>query len=204
MTLLKNLPFTLLAGVLLIAQNVTAQKEPRAVSAKFFMEAGIEYGGDEFLKVFFTNGGDQTMRAGQGGYLAAGGQFEFPAVQQLMVRASVGIKYNTTAADNANIRLTRLPFTLIPYWTSKDDFRIGVGITTHASVNFRGDGFVGDVDFKSSAGPRVEAGYKWFGISYTSLSYTTPNNTKLAAGSFGLSASFLLNKRRYVTVNAAN
>lgn len=55
------------------------------------------------------------MRAGQGGYIAVSGQLEFAQVKNLLLRGSIGFKYNTTAAENANIRLTRMPITLMPY-----------------------------------------------------------------------------------------
>jgi hypothetical protein len=165
------------------------------VKAKLLLDAGIEYGGDELLKVFFTNGGDQTMRAGQGGYLAVGGQLAFPKVKPLLLRASLGIKYNTTAADNANIRLTRLPVVLMPYWVFKEHFRLGVGIAKHLNVQFKGDDFLPDASMTSSAGPRFEFGYKWIALTYTSLSYTTEAGREFSASSLGLSASFVLPNR---------
>jgi hypothetical protein len=113
------------------AIEVTAQQSYHPLTAKFLIEGGIDYGGDEILQVFFTNGEDQTMRAGQGGFIAVGGQLEIANVKQLMLRATIGLKYNTTAAENANIRLTRLPVTLTPFWKINNDFRMGVGLTTH-------------------------------------------------------------------------
>ncbi|TAE46394.1 MAG: hypothetical protein EAZ89_20165 [Bacteroidetes bacterium] len=170
----------------------TVVKVEVPVKAKFLIEAGAEYGGDEILKVFFTNGGDQSVRAGQGGFLAAGGQIEFTRVKNLMIRTAIGIKYNTTAADDANIRLTRFPFTLMPYWRIRNDFRVGAGITTHIGPKLNGDGFFPDVTFTSNLGPRFEVGYKWVGITYTALAYKTSNGTSYGAGSLGASFSFTL------------
>ncbi|MBK9257306.1 MAG: hypothetical protein IPM42_17685 [Saprospiraceae bacterium] len=177
-------------SLMLASTIVYSQEAETPLKAKFLIEGGLEYGGDEILKVFFTNGEDQTMRAGQGGYLAVGGQLEFSKVKNLMLRASVGIKYNTTAAENANIRLTRIPFNLIPYLKIKEDFRIGLGITSHQSVKFRGDGFAPDIDFTSSVGPRFEFGYKWIALTYTSISYTAETDEKFSASSIGLSLSY--------------
>jgi hypothetical protein len=149
---------------------------------------GLEYGGDELLTVIFTNGDDQTMLAGQGGYLAAGGQIDFGKV--VMMRFSIGIKYNTTAADNANIRFTRFPINLVPYWKLNDDFRLGIGLSTHQSVRLKGDGFLDDADFTSTLGTRFEFGYKWAAVTYTSLKYEAQNGAQLDASSVGLSISF--------------
>jgi hypothetical protein len=84
--------------------------EPPVV-ARFLVKAGAEFGGDEILQVLFTNGQTQTMRAGQGGYLGVCTELQFSNAKQFMLRAAVGIKYTTTAAENANIRLTSFPST---------------------------------------------------------------------------------------------
>jgi hypothetical protein len=171
------------------SKQVFAQQSERPLTAKFLVEGGVEYGGDEILQVFFTNGEDQTMRAGQGGFIAFGGELQFANVKQLMLRASFGIKYNTTAADNANIRLTRFPVHLTPFWKINNDFRLGVGITTHLGPKLKGDGFVPDVAFTSTAGPRFEFGYKWVALTYTALNYKDEFGESFSASSFGLSIS---------------
>lgn len=178
---------------LIITQNF-AQGPKRPPKSKFLIEAGIEYGGDEILQVFFTNGEDQTMRAGQGGYIAVGGQFEFKKVKQFMIRTSIGLKYNTTAADNANIQLTRFPIQLTPFWKITDDIRLGAGLITHLSPKLNGDGFTPDVKFESNAGPRFEFGYKWFALTYTAIKYKDDSNKSISASSFGASVSFTFPK----------
>ena len=161
---------------------------------KFLMEAGVEYGGDELLDIFFTNGESQTIKAGQGGYLAVGGEFHFNKVENLFFRTTVGIKYTFTAADDANIGFSRIPITALAYWSIKDDFRVGAGVTSHQNVKLNGDGFFPDESFSSSIGPRVELGYKWIGLSYTAISYAAENEMNFSANSIGLSLSFTLPK----------
>ena len=41
---------------------------------RFIIGAGLELGGDEVAEVYFTNGNTQSVRAGQGGSIAVGGQ----------------------------------------------------------------------------------------------------------------------------------
>jgi len=180
----------------LITSSTFSQTINSAVKGKFLLEGGIEYGGDEILKVFFTNGGDQTMRAGQGGYIAAGGQFEFSGIKNFMLRTSISIKYNSTAADNANIRFTRIPITLMPHLLLKNNFRVGLGITTHQSINFKGDGFVDDIKFTSSIAPRFEFGYKWIAITYTPIKYKAETGESLSASAFGVSLSHAFSKKK--------
>ena len=189
---MKKLIFFILLSLMFISKSAFSQQSDKPLTAKFLIEGGIEYGGDEILKVFFTNGGDQTMKAGQGGYLAIGGQIGFSKVKNLLLRTSIGIKYNTTAADNANIRLTRMPFVVIPYWTIKNDFRLGIGLTSHLNAKLKGDGFISDVDFTSSIGPRFEFGYKWIALTYTALTYKAKTNEEFSASSLGLSVSFTI------------
>ena len=186
---MKRIIFVLHLGLFLTTIQVFAQQSEQPLSAKFLIEGGIEYGGDEILQIFFTNGEDQTMRAGQGGYIAVGGELQFTSVKQLMLRASIGIKYNTTAADNANIRLTRFPVHLTPFWKINDDFRLGVGITTHLNPTLKGDGFVPDVTFTSTMGPRFEFGYKWIALTYTAISYEDESGESFSASSIGASIS---------------
>jgi hypothetical protein len=188
----KKIVFVLHLGLVLTTFQVLAQQSDRNSIAKFLIEGGIEYGGDEILKVFFTNGEDQTMRAGQGGYVAVGGQLQFSSVKQLMLRASIGIKYNTTAANNANIRLTRLPLNLTPYWKINEDFRLGVGVTTHINPSLKLDGFGPDVAFTSTVGPRFEFGYKWIALTYTAISYEDETGESFSASSIGASISLTL------------
>lgn len=88
-------------------------------------------GGDELITVQFTNGNEQTMHAGQGIHLVAGSELTFSKVENLTLRMSFGLKWSPTAADDANIAFTRLPFTVSPFWKIKNDFRVGVGATAH-------------------------------------------------------------------------
>ncbi len=189
---MKKIIFVLHLGLFLTTFQVLAQQSDQNLIAKFLIEGGIEYGGDEILQVFFTNGEDQTMRAGQGGYIAVGGQLQFSSVKQFMLRASIGIKYNTTAADNANIRLTRLPLNLTPYWKINEDFRLGVGVTTHINPVLKLDGFGSDVAFTSAVGPRFEFGFKWIALTYTAISYEDETGESFSASSIGASISLTL------------
>lgn len=177
-------------GCVLFATIIYGQETAiKPVNAKFLIEGGIEYGGDEILEVYFTNGEQQKMRAGQGGYVAIGGQFQFASVKNLMLRTSIGYKYNTTAANNADIKLTRLPLTLTAYYLLKNDFKIGLGVTKHQSVKFDGDGFVPSLNFDSSIGTKFELGYKWVSVTYTVLKYTF-DSEKIDASSFGLAVTY--------------
>ncbi|MBS3993267.1 MAG: hypothetical protein KGZ87_06090 [Bacteroidetes bacterium] len=167
----------------------------KPVNANFIIEGGIEYGGDEILEVYFTNGENQKMRAGQGGYIAFGGQFQFASIENLMLKTTLGFKYNTTAANNADIKLTRLPLNLTAYYLLKNDFRLGLGVTNHQSVKFDGDGFVPNINFDSSLGTKIEFGYKWVSVNYTALKYKFESE-KIDASSFGLALTYVIPNKK--------
>lgn len=170
------------------AQNDEGSK----VIPKLLLEAGFEFGGDELFKVLFTNGEDQAIRAGQGGTFNIGGQLGFTKVDWLLLRATVGIKYTTTAANNANIRFIRWPLTLSAQYQAPKGFRAGLGITSHLGTKLYGDGFLDDVPFSSIAGPRFEIGYRWLAMTYTFQTYKTPVKESFNANGFGFFASFTL------------
>jgi hypothetical protein len=190
----KHIFFLVLVLNISVPSLVFSQESTNSVNVNFLLEGGIEYGGDEILEVTFTNGDTQKVLAGQGGYVAVGGEFTLPSVKALSLRASIGYKYNTTAADNADITLTRIPINLIPYWNLNKDIRLGIGITTHQFIQFDGDGFVPDIDFESSIGPRIEFAYKFIALTYTQIDYRIPSNASVSAGSFGVSVSYVFTK----------
>lgn len=173
---------------------LNAQEEKTGLKAKFLMEFGAEWGGDELITVEFTNGNDQTMHAGQGIHLAAGTEISFNSIDALIVRASIGLKWSPTAADDANIAFTRFPLTISPFWQINEDFRIGLGGTYHLGPKFHGDGFVDDIDFSSAFGTRIEIGYKWVAITYTLMNYNSEFNTDVNGNGIGVILSAAIGK----------
>ncbi len=183
-------------GFLFYSNQVLSQDAKKPVIAKFLIEGGADWGGDEILQVFFTNGGDQTMRAGQGINLGFGGELQFTNVKQFMLRSAISLKWSPTAADDANIMFLRFPVHLTPFWKINEDFRFGIGITTHLSPKLRGDGFFPDVSYTSSANPRFEFGYRWVALTYTPMTYTDEQGENFSGNSFGISFSGTFPKRK--------
>ena len=71
------------------------------------------------------------MLAGQGGYASIGGELRLANLDYLALRATVGIKYNTTAADNANIASPNSREYCSPFYF---DEMIHVGVGTYTSA----------------------------------------------------------------------
>jgi hypothetical protein len=174
----------------LIAQEI--KLKPRAL--RFLIMSGLELGGDEIAEVYFTNGNSQGVKAGQGISLGIGGQYQIPGAEKLLLRGTVGIKYVTTAADNAHIRLTRFPIHLNANWMITNKLLIGAGLASHRAIRFKADGVGDDVKFFPANGPRFEVSYAGIGLTYTAMKYKEQGNASFSANSIGLSLTGVLPK----------
>ncbi|MDX2282952.1 MAG: hypothetical protein NW241_02270 [Bacteroidia bacterium] len=182
---------SMLAGVLMCWMGPAlgqSTAEP-AASLQLLLGSALELGGDKVAEIFFTNGESQFVRAAQGITVFAGGQLKFRDLNQLVLRGSVGIKYVTTAADNAHIRLTRIPVAASAGWMVTPDIRLSAGVVTHQSIRFRADGVGEDLDFQPAAGPVFEVAWKGVGFSFTPMNYTDEFGDTYSARAFGLTLS---------------
>lgn len=171
--------------VLLQAQTKSNNQKP----LRFLVGAALEFGGDNLSDIYFTDGSKQTMNAGQGGTLFAGGQLQLNKKENLFLRGSIGIKYLTTKADNAHIRLTRFPMALSINYLPVKKFRLATGIVTHQGINLKFDGLGQDAKFTSVPGLQFEAGYGVFALSYTAMTYKDANNASYRANAIGITIS---------------
>lgn len=163
-----------------------AQPEKSGPSLGFALDFSIEFGGDDFLEVFFTDGTSQQIKAGQGGTAAIGGVLRPSVASPLSLRGTLGIKYVTTAADNANIRFTRIPIELVGSYDFRNGMRAGAGFVYHANNQFNGDGFVPDATFDATSGFTAELGYKAIALTYTALEYSAGGGPSFNGGSLGV------------------
>ncbi len=166
-------------------QTIKKEKKP----LKFLLGGALEFGGDDVAEIYFVDGSTQRMNAGQGGTLYAGGQLQLDKKEQLFLRTSVGIKYLTTKAENAHIRLTRFPVQAsINYFPAKK-LRIGVGIVSHQGIRLNFDGIGDNQKFTAGPGPVLEIAYAGVGLSYTVLTYKDTDKNAYSANSIGITFS---------------
>lgn len=186
----------LLAALLffLVANLAFAQEKNTPV--RLLITGALELGGDAVATVNFTNGNDQNVNAGQGISVGVGGEFALPGMDQLRFRSTVGIKYVTTAADNAHIRLTRIPFHFTGNYVIADKFRIGAGLVIHSNIKFNAGGLGDNFGFQTASGPIFEFAYKSIGLSYTVMTYTDEFGNSYAANAIGLTLSGVIPGRR--------
>ncbi|MFV1883088.1 MAG: hypothetical protein ACMZ7B_01160 [Balneola sp.] len=163
-----------LAPANLVAQvsedETVAKSKPSPV--RFLIGVALEFGGESVAEIQFEDGDTQDVYASQGGSIGIGAEVQFPSIDFLMLQGTIGIKYVTTQADNAHIRLTRFPIELTANWLITDDIKIGAGIAAHTNINFKADGIGPDASFDNAVGPLFEASYAGFGLRYTSMTYT--------------------------------
>jgi hypothetical protein len=189
----------LLAAVLLIPVLAEAQAPAPAAPRtgpllRPVVELAIEAGGDRVAEVLSTNGDRQSVRAGQGGTLAAGLEFRPSAASPFALRGTVGYKVQTTAAENVDISLTRIPVEVVGSYEWPEEWRIGAGLTHHASVKFNGGDLAPDASLGSATGGILEVGWKWVAVPYTAMPYT-PEGLDIDANAIGLSFAWAFGKR---------
>lgn len=173
---------------------------PVAVGAQgpvfsFVLEGGIEFGGDEIAEVTFTDGSKQKIYAGQGGSIAFGALLRPREDSPFDVRATVGYKFVTTAAENSDLGMTRIPLELIATYRVAPDWTVGAGIAKHTSVRFDGGGFAPNVDLDASTGATLELAWRGIALTYTAMTYTDEVGNEFDAGAIGVSYRWVASKR---------
>lgn len=174
--------------------HLSAQ-EKKVSPVRFLLKGAFEFGGDDVAEVYFTNGEKQSVKAGQGVSIAIGGEFRIPSVEQLLFHATAGYKYVTTQADNAHIRLTRVPVQVTANWMATRKLRFGAGLATHQAIRFKADGIGQDISFDGATGPTFEVAYSGIGLTYTAMTYKDQNKHSYSANAIGVSLALAIPRR---------
>ena len=164
-----------------------AAADDSAAKFGFLVGADLEYGGDDIITVSFTDGSDQDIKAGQGGTFSIGGYFKPHESSAFSARGTVGYKFVTTAASNADIGIDRIVYELVGDYEWPSGFWVGAGLVRHTGIQLDGDGFGPDVDFDDATGVTAELGWRWIGLTYTKIDYEDEFGAQWDANSVGLS-----------------
>lgn len=173
-----------------------AQEAKKTSEFQLLLGGALELGGDNIATVYFTNGQDQKVNAGQGASIAIGGQLKLAGAPNFLLRTTVGFKYLTTQADNVHIRLTRIPFITTANWMVAPKMRIGAGLSAHTGIRFKADGIGEDMKFKGALGPIVEVAYSGIGLSYTAMKYKDARSNAYSANAIGLTVSGVVKPKK--------
>jgi hypothetical protein len=173
-----------------------AQEFGKQVSPLRFLVAGaLEFGGDEVAEVYFTNGNTQSVRAGQGGTIAVGGQYQFAGAEKFLLRATVGYKYVTTEADNVHIRMTRVPIQLTANYMAAKKLLLSAGFVMHRAIRFNSGGIGNNIRFKPANGSVIGISYAGIGVTYTTMRYRNEFNDAWSANAIGVAFSITIPNR---------
>jgi len=138
----------------------------------FLAQMDLDFGGDEVATVYFEDDESQDLKAGQGVAFSVGGYFRPIESSPFEIEASVGYKYATTQAENADINVSRTLLQLEALYRWPNGFYVGAGLMQHLSPQLDGDDFFEDVRFDDATGLNLEIGWRWISLHYTDISYT--------------------------------
>lgn len=133
-------------------------------------ELGLEFGGDPVDTVIFTDNTTQDVKSGQGLTFALGMHYR-PQGWPVGFSGTVGYKFVSTQASNADIRITRTVVEFLTTYDPKDAWWVAAGPVWHNGVEFDTDGFGANQDLGSSTGYTIQGGWRWFGLKYTDMEY---------------------------------
>ena len=190
---MKNIIFFfVLVTIFQCAFTATSNAQGSSQKLTFSLGGGLEFGGDKVAEVYFTNGADQSVNAGQGGSLFAA--FDYALHKSFRIRTLAGFKYVTTAANNANIRLTRFPLQVSGIVNLDKNWWLSAGFATQQGIRFKGDGFLDDLNLTTKGGAIVGLGYNSFFLTYVGMKYKDNLQYEYDASSIGL--GFLIPLKR--------
>ena len=181
----------------LFMESVSSQDSNQKLT--FSLGGGIDFGGDKVAEVYFTNGADQSVNAGQGGSILAA--LDYAISKSFRIRTMAGYKYVTTAANNANIRLTRFPIQLSGMVNLDKKWWLSAGFATQQGIKFKGDGFLDDLNLTTKGGATFGLGYNTVFLSYTGMKYKDNLQYEYNASSFGLGFLLPLKKRTRIMMD---
>jgi opacity protein-like surface antigen len=174
---------SLAAALMALAPAARAEDSKRG---GWLTQLDLDFGGDDLARLSFTNGDSQNVKAGQGVAFGLGGWFRPADSTPFELQALLGYKVVFTAAENADIKVTRTTFQLNGIYRFTNDWYVGGGLAHHMGPKLDGDGFFENVDFDDATGFTAEFGWRWIGLHYTKMDYSSPGFEDVDASHVGV------------------
>jgi hypothetical protein len=195
-------------AIALLAVTSAAQADQGGPRVGLLFEADLEFGGDDIATVTFPDGDTEDVTTGDGLTLALGGYVRPIATSSFSVRATAGYKFAAPTDNDCDcncdcdfdsdfdpdVEIERWVFETVANYMWPSGFWIGAGVTHHAGIDFRGNGFAPNLAFDDATGPTVEVGWKWIALSYTDLEYTDDLGSRWDSESYGLTFNLKLDR----------
>jgi hypothetical protein len=150
-----------------------AQGLPSAGHFGPVLEVSGEFGGDNVVEVFYRDGTSQNIKAGQGVTVAAGLHYQPPEFP-IDFAATAGYKFVRTEAYDTDLGMDRVVIKLTGTYMLPNHFWVDAGPVWHTDVHLNGAGYIPDVDFDQAVGVTVGVGWRWLGLTYTNIHYSSP------------------------------
>lgn len=115
----------------------------------FYLGGGLAYGGDDLVRLEYTDGETGKIKAGSGITLDAGVLWT-PPNSDLQLQFTYGIQSDSDSAENADISFDRERMELLAFYQIRENHRLGFGFSKHMDIQF-------DYDF---AGERYKLNYE--------------------------------------------
>lgn len=130
---------------------------------KWLVRGGIDLGGDEMARAYFTNGNDDKIHAGEMLSVAAGGIYSATPFSQpgFETEVTFGWKFDSITGKNGSIDWDRYPLEVLEFYRT-GTWRFGGGISYHMNPQLSGDGVaasLGTVSFDDALGVAGEIDY---------------------------------------------
>lgn len=166
-------------------QPDTTVREVDNTQFGFVLGLDGEFGGDDFVTIFYTDGSDQDISTGNGITAAAG--VHFHTAGHWDFRGTVGYKYSTTKAEDAHLYFERIVFKAAADYFFADKWFLGAGVVHHTGMKFHTDGLGPNIKFDDATGYTIEAGWSFISLNYTFIDYKDDLGSKFDANTIGIS-----------------
>lgn len=183
---MKKLAQALLLAGLSVAAVSAAQAADTGKRGGFLAQMDLDFGGDDIATLSFTDGDTQDVKAGQGVGIGIGGWFRPVASVPFELQGLLGYKVVFTAAENADIKMTRSTLQFNGVYRFANEWYVGAGYVQHMSPELDGDGFFEDVEFDDANGFNAEVGWRWVSLHYTKIEYSSFGYEDVDASNVGI------------------
>lgn len=165
--------------------------------SKFGVFAGFASGGDTVAEIEFTDGSDETVKAGSGVYFGLAYENKLDFVTDIPLYGHFAFAYlsDSVDAENGSVSFTRFPVDAL-LMTKLNQFSFAGGATYHLAPSYEQDldsSLLREVDLDNALGLALEANYTLtgskmnIGLRYTNITYTANGYEDLDGSGFAIS-----------------
>ena len=187
---MKKLAQAVLLGVMTVYAVTEAQAADSSKRGGFLAQMDMDFGGDDVATLSFEDGDTQDVKAGQGIGIGIGGWIRPAASVPFELHGLIGYKVVFTAAENADIKMTRTTLQLNGVYRFANEWYLGAGYVQHMSPELDGDGFFEDFEFDNANGFNAEVGWKWVSLHYTKIEYSSPGYEDVDGSNVGIRLTY--------------